>query len=917
MSNPEESFMSKVRASFTSLFLIAALTVSCGLRSSRAQAPAGPGSPLNLRCEYLPDPLGVDTAQPRFSWVLQDSQRAEKQIAYQVLVATKPDLLGHDSGDQWDSGKVASEESTQVIYAGKVLQSGKTYYWKVRAWDKEGKSSEYSRTAHFGMGLLSQAEWKGSWIGGGSTGGNEFRKEFTLNGKVADARVYITALGYYELRVNGKRIGHNVLDPGWTTYPKRVLYSTYDISSALQEGPNVIAVMLGGGWATQKVNGSDVYYNSPALLVQMNAELAGGRQVSVASDASWKTTAGPIADASVYDGEVYDARRETPGWDMPGFADAGWSAAQVVEGSAGIRSSQMMQPIRVVDTIVPVKLTSPEPGVYVYDMGQNMSGWGRLQVEGPTGAKVTLRYAELLYDNGMINRENIREAKSRDIYILRGGEQESYEARFTYHGFRYVEVTGFPGTPSLDSVRGRVAHSAVNTVGSFMASKQILNDIQKLIRWSQLTNLFSVPTDCDQRDERQGWMGDAQATAEEAMMNFDMAAFYTNFIRDIADAQGADGALPSTVPRKYGMYPADLGWETAYPLLVKYMWEQYGDRRILEQNESGLKKYVEFLRSHAVDNVMRDKLGHEGDWVELAHTPNDYVADFWYYYDVQTLAGIEKTLGNSTSAESYARLATDIRDAFNRTYFHADTGQYANGTQAANAMALFLDMVPKDQRDAVTDNLTNDVLYFHDTHVTTGFIGVKFLLPALTSTGHSDLAYDLAVQTTYPSWGYMVSRGATTLWELWEEKSGRSMNSQDHIMFGSVGAWFYQGLAGINQSEGGAGYRHLRIQPQIVRDLHWASGTVDTIRGTVTSSWNHQPGAVTLQVTIPVGSDAHVVIPKADEMSGVVVEENGHVVWEKGHFVPGDPGVTSATEEDGNFAFEVGSGEYSFRLTGK
>jgi alpha-L-rhamnosidase len=412
-------------------------------------------------------------------------------------------------------------------------------------------------------------------------------------------------------------------------------------------------------------------------------------------------------------------------------------------------------------------------------------------------------------------------------------------------------------------------------------------------------------------------MGDAQATAEEAMMNFDMAAFYTNFIRDIADAQGADGALPSTVPRKYGMYPADLGWETAYPLLVKYMWEQYGDRRILEQNESGLKKYVEFLRSHAVDNVMRDKLGHEGDWVELAHTPNDYVADFWYYYDVQTLAGIEKTLGNSTSAESYARLATDIRDAFNRTYFHADTGQYANGTQAANAMALFLDMVPKDQRDAVTDNLTNDVLYFHDTHVTTGFIGVKFLLPALTSTGHSDLAYDLAVQTTYPSWGYMVSRGATTLWELWEEKSGRSMNSQDHIMFGSVGAWFYQGLAGINQSEGGAGYRHLRIQPQIVRDLHWASGTVDTIRGTVTSSWNHQPGAVTLQVTIPVGSDAHVVIPKADEMSGVVVEENGHVVWEKGHFVPGDPGVTSATEEDGNFAFEVGSGEYSFRLTGK
>jgi alpha-L-rhamnosidase len=901
----------------TQFVALGLLSLVCGLTTAWGQAPSGPGMPSNLRCEYLSDPLGVDTPQPRFSWVLQHDQRGEKQTAYQVLVAGSPDALKLDRGDQWDSGKVASEEFSQVAYAGKSLESGKLYYWKARFWDKEGKVSGYSRPARFGMGLLSREEWKGSWIGGGSAKGNEFRKEFSLRGKVADARVYVAALGYYELRVNGKKIGHNVLDPGWTTYPVRVLYTTYDISSALVEGPNTIAVMLGGGWATQEVSGSEVYYKSPAFLLQMNAGLEGGAHFSLASDGTWKTAPGPILEASVYDGEVYDARRETPGWDMPGFSDAGWTAAEVVEGSAGIRSSQMMPPIRVVDTLVPVNMTSPQPGVYVYDMGQNMSGWASLRVQGAAGTKVTLRYSELLYENGMINRENIREAKSRDIYILRGDGVENYEARFTYHGFRYVEVTGFPGTPSLDSVRGRVVHTAVSTTGSFVASKQILNDIQKLIRWSQLTNLFSVPTDCDQRNERQGWMGDAQATAEEAMMNFDMAAFYTNFIRDIADAQGPDGALPATVPRKYGMYPADLGWETAYPLLVRYMWEQYGDRRILEQHEKGLKKYVEFLRSQASGNVFRGRLGHEGDWVELEHTPNDYIADFWYYDDVQTLAGIEKILGNSVDAELYGKLAQDIRDAFNRTYFHPDTAQYANGTQAANAMALALDLVPADKRDAVTDNLTNDVLYYHDTHVTTGFLGVKYLMPALTATGHADLAYDLAVQTTYPSWGYMVKRGATTLWELWEEKNGPSMNSNDHIMFGSVGAWFYQALGGINLETGSSGYRHIRIQPRVARDLHWASATMETIRGTVSSSWTQGPGGVTLHVAIPVGADAHVVLPKLPELSEIVIEENGRVVWEKGHFVSGDPGIAGAVSDGDDFVFDLGSGDYSFRLTGQ
>jgi alpha-L-rhamnosidase len=873
----------------------------------------GPAAPTGLRCEYLSNPLGIDVPEPRFSWVLHHTARAQAQTAYQLLVASRAEGADQDTGDVWDSGKVASTDSIQVVYAGKPLASGKTYYWKVRYWDAAGNASPYSAVAQFEMGLLSRDEWKGQWIEG-----DMLRKELTLNGKIVRACAYVTALGYYELRINGEKVGRNVLDPAWTTYPKRVLYTAYDITHQLRSGKNALGVMLGGGWATlgERFFSPDVgpYYKAPALLLQVNVELEGGKKVSVASDDSWRASKGPIVSDSVYDGEVYDARREMAGWDRPGFDDSAWSAAQRVEGSQGALSAQMMPPIRIIDSMVPVGLSNPQPGVYVFDMGQNMSGWVQLRVQGPAGTQVTLRFAELVYPGGMINRENIESAKSRDIYILKGEGQETYEPRFTYHGFRYVEVTGYPGTPSLDSLRGRVVHTAVGTVGSFVASKQILNDIQRLIHWSQLTNLFSVPTDCDQRNERQGWMGDAQATAEEAMMNFDMAAFYANFIRDIRDAQGPDGSLPSTVPRKYGLFPGDLGWETAYPLLCWYMWQQYGDRRILHENYDGLKKYVEFLRSRAADNVFR--FHREGDWVEVAHTPGDYIADVWYYYDVWLFSRMAQALGNSAEAGSYGQLAAQIKDALNRTFFDANTGNYANGTQTANAMALFLDLVPQGHRGAVATNLTNDIVYYHNTHVTTGFIGVKFLMPVLTAIGRSDLAYELAAQTTYPSWGYMVEHGATTLWELWQEKSGPAMNSHNHAMFGSVGAWFYNALGGINLSPDSVGYQHLRIAPQIVEDLRWASASLATIRGTVSSSWSHSPGLITLDVAIPVNSDAQVVVSAEEQMTDVAIREGDRVVWENGHYVGGDPGLTGATQDGRAIIFQVGSGTYSFRLTG-
>jgi alpha-L-rhamnosidase len=866
-----------------------------------ACAEGSPAPSSNLRLEYLANPLGIDVLQPRFSWVLNHSERDEAQTAYQILVATSSTLLDQDKGDQWDSGKVSSDDSTQVAYPGKKLQSGQTYFWKVRYWDKQDQASGYSQPAKFEMGLLGRAEWTGQWIGGG----NQLRTEFQLPEAPGRARAYICGPGYYELRINGRKVGRNVLDPAWTTYDKRVLYATYDVTRYLTRGTNAVGVMLGEGW-----------YKSRALLFQLNVELANGKAMSLASTPAWRSHDGPVASDSVWDGETYDARLETPGWDRPAFDDSAWAAAEVVEGPKGELSAQMMPPIRVVDTLVPIRMMNPQPGVYVFDMGQNISGWARLRVRGPRGAAVKLRYSELIYPDGNINRENIRVAKSRDIYTLRGDGEEIYEPRFTYHGFRYVEITGFPGTPSLESLRGRVVHTAVETTGSFAASNEILNQIQKLIRWSQLTNLFSIPTDCDQRNERMGWMGDAQVTAEEAMLNFDMAAFYTNFIRDIRDAQKPGGEIPDTVPHGYGQYPADPAWGTAYPLLCWYMWEQYGDRRILEENYEGLKKYVESLRADAPDGVLRR--GTYGDWVAIEPTPVAVTSDAYYDYDVRILRDAARILGKDSDAEAYAKLAEQIRDAFNRAFFDPKTGNYSTGTQTANALPIFLDLVPKEHRDRVARNLSWDILYRHNTHVTAGFIGVKYLLPALTEIGRSDLAYDLATQTTYPSWGYMIERGATTLWELWQEKTGPSMNSHDHAMFGSVGAWFYTALAGINLGADGAGYRHIRIDPQMVEDLRSASATVETVRGRVSSSWARFDDGSALEIDVPVGSDASVAVPKPQELTNLTLREGAHVVWEKGGYVPGDPGIRSASaEKDGRIVFQLGSGHYAFRVSGE
>jgi len=860
-----------------------------------AQESPMAGAPSGLRCEYLADPVGIDVPQPRLSWVLEHSARGERQTAYQVLVSLKPEAA---AGDQWDSGKVPSGQSVHVVYAGKLLTSGQSYYWKVRYWDSGDRPSPYSAAARFETGLFENAEWKGKWI----AGANQIRKEFTLRARPVRARAYVAGLGYYELRINGHKVGDRVLDPAWTTYDKRVLYTVYDITDRLRPGDNAVGVMLGEGW-----------FKSRALRMQIHAELEGGQTVDVATDEAWKTMPGPIQSDSVYDGEVYDARRETPGWERAGFDDALWKAASLIDGPKGVLSAQMMPPIRVVDTIAPVKLTTTRPGVYIYDLGQNISGVVEMRVRGPRGTRVQLRHAELLYDDGTLNVENLRAAKATDVYILRGdGSLEVYQPRFTYHGFRYVELTGYPGTPKFDTLRAKVVHSDVRPTGGFTSSKQILNQIQRNIVWGIQDNLTGIPTDCNQRDERMGWMADAHLYAETAMLNFDMPAFYTNFLRDIHDVQGADGTVTDTVPHRYGSRPADPAWGMAYPLLTWYMYEYYGDRRILEQHYDGVKAWTDYLRTRSREGIL--DYSYYGDWVPIEKTPGSLVSTFSYYWSADLVSRMALFLGKSSDAETYRKLADEIKDAFNARFLNAATGLYGTGTQTAQILPLFLNMVPGNRRSGVFGSLRDDLVYTRNTHLTTGILGTKYLFPLLTGAGDSDLAYELATQTTYPSWGYMVENGATTLWELWQNKTGPSMNSHNHPMFGSVGAWFYNALAGINLDPAKPGFERVVIAPQVVRDLKWASGSLDTIRGTVASSWSRSDNGLRLEVTIPVGSQAQVRIPELD-LAPATLSESGRAIWKDTKYQAGTSGITGVRESSGVLAVDVGSGNYVFALT--
>lgn len=870
----------------------------------------------NLRCEYLSNPLGLDVAQPRLSWAIESATRGQKQTAYRILVASEFENLAKDKGDLWDSGKVASDESVHIEYAGKQLASGVEVFWKVRVWDRDGRESAWSQPAMWSMGLLKPADWKGKWIGSPTdreyAAKNKkyepapmFRKAFRIEKPVRRATAYICGLGYYELRLNGKKVGDSVLDPAFTRYDRRALYVTHDVTSQLARGTNALGVILGNGWFNYTVDAAWYFDEAawrawPKMLLKLEIEFTDKTTQIIVSDGTWKFATSPIVSNALLNGETYDARLEKPGWDTARYDDKNWITAKVVEPPKGILSAQMTQPIRATQELKTVKLTQPKPGMFVFDIGQNIAGVAQLSVRGPAGATVTMLYGEQLNSDGTVDQKKIKEHTydgefQVDRYILKGGGAEVWQPRFVYSGFRYVQVTGFPGKPTPANMRAFAVHTDLESTGSFECSNTVLNDIQRCTRWSYVNNFHGHPTDCPQR-EKNGWTGDAHLAAEAGLYNFEPSASYTKWMRDFHDEQRPTGELPGIVPTggwgyKWGNGPA---WDSAYVLIPWYLYQYRGDQRILAEHYDRLKLYVDYLTTRASNGIVKIGLG---DWCPAkTKTPVEITSTGYYYADAVIVSKIATLLGKKEDAARYAALAADIKKAFNRAFFNPQTKQYGAGSQTALSCALYQGLVEPQHVAAVTGNLVADVAAQKD-HLDCGILGTKYLLHALTDNGRADVAYTVTSQTTAPSWGNWIKRGATTLWEDWEGKS-----SLNHIMFGDISAWFFGTLAGIRPDPTAPGFKKIIIRPTPVGDLKWARASHDSMRGKIVSDWKREREKFVLDVAIPANTTATVFIPA----------KNATNVTEGGKPLDKASGVKFLRTENDYAVLAVESGAYRF-----
>lgn len=909
--------------------------------AEQAASRSGRASPIRvaeLKTEHLRDPLGIETPHPRFRWLLESDERAQLQTAYQVIVATSPAKLQANIADKWDSGKVSSDNSVEVVYAGRELATAERAYWKVRVWDQNGRPSAYSAPASFEMGLLNPADWQGKWIAAHKRVSSPlFRRNFTLSNSIRRARVYVSGIGYYELSINGNKIGDRVLDPAPTYYNNdlplklnsRVLYAAYDVTDALRAGSNAIGVTLGNGFYSAESDASwwNSYGDRPRLLLQLNIELADGQIVSVVSDSSWKTAAGPITYNDLVHGETYDARLEQPGWNQPGFNDASWESASLAEPPSGRLTAQLLAPSRVVETLAPKRIIQPkEPevfsGAYIYDFGQHFSGWVRFAVSGPRGAKLVLRHGSRLYpdDDSLDTRSNL-DARQTDTYILSGGGPEVWEPRFTLHGFRYVEIKGFKDAPSAQAVEGRIVRSTVESTGSFVSSNELLNRIHQNIHWTFKSSLQGSFEDAADRSERIAWLGDPGFVAEDYIANYDMLGYWEKWLDDIRDSQKQTGDVPFMSPlhwrRIVNAYVMWTPWKSTYPELVWDLYQYYGDTAVLRDHYGNVKRLVDFLNASAPEHLIHDGQGDHMEPQENGfssawprHTPATLTSTAYYYYDVVLLTRMADALGLESDAKTYRKLAQLIKTTFNRQFFNPTTNQYATGSQTSNAVALYMDLVPAEKVRAVMNNLLDDISNKHNFHVSTGIIGSNALVQVLPRHGAASLMYKLANQTTYPSLGYQLTKGATTICETYECGSWRSQNMK---MLGSVDKFFYRDLAGIRL--GKPGYRRVLIQPQAVGDLESVTASQRTVRGNVAVAWIKGSRSFDLKVSIPAGMDAEIRIPTLGLMN-VEVTEGAQTVWKSASYIPGNSGLSGGKADSDSIVLEAGSGSYHFTLEG-
>jgi alpha-L-rhamnosidase len=1039
-------------------------------------------SPVRLRCEYLQNPLGIDTVSPHLSWQSDSAERNWKQGAYEVLVASNDEILRAGKADIWDSGKVDSSESVGIVYRGPALESRKRYHWKVRVWDVAGQVSESAEGAWWEMGLLHPTDWKAKWIRWknleddadrngirwiwvpgqdalaavpntaatfrvtvnlsekaseavlllatrgnfvAKVNGHEvdaksrwttfdrrdisdllvvgrnqievtvtapespqsgpnagvktttaalaalvkitrsngttmrfptnnhwktnlakasrwksahvvadltdqrlgdpgelphaaayLRRTLTVSKNVQSARLYVTALGSYRVLLNGSPVGADVLTPDFTDYRKRVLYQAYDVTSLMVNGNNVVSALLGDGWYGSGLTWVGMHFFPPPdrFIAQLELDYADGSHDIVVTDGSWKASASPIVRSDIYAGEVYDARLEKAGWEKPGFDDSKWKPVVVADAPAISVSSQITAPPRIIATLKPKGVTPVANGAYIFDMGQNMVGWATLKVKGAAGTRVRLRFAEILNPDGTIYTANLRNADATDSYILRGGDEEVFAPHFTFHGFRYVEVTGYPGTPSLDAIKGQVVSSVSgDPVAKLATSSNLVNQMWSIGIWGQRGNFLSIPTDCPQRDERLGWMGDAGVFWRTGSYNFDVAAFSQKFIQDIVDAQTTQGAFtnvsPNTLPFggggtegtsawNEGMVGAP-GWGDAGIIVPWTTWVQYRDKAAIEENWDAMQHWMDFIQSRNPNFLRTKGVGPNfADWLAPDENTNkDLLATAYWALIANMMSQMAHAVGKDADAKRYDDVVGNIRSAFQKAYIKED-GAVGTGTQTSYVVALYTKMAPEALEPLLVDRLVKDI-EARNWHLSTGFLGTPFLLFTLADHGRSDVAYRLLLNDTYPSWGYMLSKGATTWWERWNGDTGDpAMNSYNHYAFGSVIAWVYRYVAGIDTLPDSPGFKEVVVHPHLDGRMNSARAEYESIYGKIVSDWNGtSAGPFSLRITIPANTSAKVYLPA---ISGAHLTEHGNPV--------------EAYQENGSYVVRVGSGSYNFNM---
>jgi alpha-L-rhamnosidase len=879
----------------------------------------------NLICEYKINPISVDAANPRLSWKLITQDRGIQQTSYEIRVGSNAVSLTKGKDIIWGTGRIYSPQSIQIYYGGPMLPSRQKVYWQVRVWNNKNQVSPWSMVNFWKMGLLKKNDWAAQWIQdtylSDTTGGPApmFRKTFKLDRKIRAAHLYITAHGVFEAQVNGKRVGEDYFAPGWTSYNKRLQYNVYDVTSSILKGVNAIGVTIGDGWYrgytyNRKKN---VYGKKLALLCQLEVVYTNGQREIINSDKTWKVAYGAIRSSSFFDGEVYDARKEKPGWATGAYKDATWDTVKTDTTIKANLIATSGPTVKKHEKFIPLKVLTTPAGERVVDFGQNLVGWVQFKLKGKAGDTIKLFHAEVLDQKGNFYTKNLRTAKQEITYVFKSDSVETYEPHFTFQGFRFMKIVGYDGPLDSTNVAAYALYSDMAQTGSFSTSNKLVNQLQHNIQWGQKGNFIDVPTDCPQRDERMGWTGDAQAFCRTATFNMDVAGFFTKWLKDLSADQHKDGAVPYVIPNMLdSTLSAASGWSDVATIAPWNIYLAYNDKQVLQQQYSSMKAWVGYIQAHS-RNFLWDTGNHFGDWLFYAGTnyedgaaltDKNLIAQAFYAHSTQLLINAAQILGHSDDVQTYTQLLYNIKKAFNSEYV-TPNGRMISGTQTSYVLALNFDMLPENLRASAAKRLVSNIEDY-DEHITTGFLGTPYICHVLSRFGRTDIAYDLLMKESYPSWLYPVKNGATTIWERWDgiKPDGSfedpEMNSFNHYAYGAIGDWMYRVVAGINTDEDDPGFHKIIIAPHPGGKLTMAQAELETLYGKIKSAWTIDQGIFTLDITVPPNTTAQVILPSVSEP----VTENGldiNTVKE----------ITDIKKVGNDEQFAVVSGSYHFVYT--